>query len=318
MVRVHYTSARAALSAGLGVTPILLLALAVFAGQGVEQGRVNQKASGQNSGENQETASGPPVALAEGERINPSHVMIAMGSKLIEEGPAVKKIAENEANINNVRYNIDSFLVGYAIADDKLEGRAVFTGPTKGWRATAIGEVSRWPPVLYRVARKETMRQAKLIDAVPVSEPRDELNNLRLYYRPLVVGHDGDKYREEPTVLAFFIHPDTGTRMTLAFRGDQTYSAIGEALSVTAKVYVKEVVPGRSQEGSRLVPSIFYSKETTIEAERFTDEGASQALKAVIEAHDHGPLATDVVQSLFTLMARHTGGDTRPVSKGPQ
>jgi hypothetical protein len=281
--------------------------------QGGEQDRTSKQAQIKNSDHGQDTASGAPVTLIEGERVNSQEVIIYMRSTLIEEGDAVKRMAENEANLNNVRYNINGFQFGYAIASEKLSDHMVFTGPTKGWRATAIGEVSRWPPVLYSAARKETMRQAKLIEPVVVAEQLDEMNNLRVYYRPLVVGHDGEKYQEEPSSLAFFIHPDTGTRMTAVFRDGRSYGAIGEPLVASAKVFVKAVVPSR---GSRLVPSVFFSKEIAIESEAMSKNTKfDQLLQAVIVAHHSGPLAVEDFKGLFAEMARHTGGETEPVAR---
>jgi hypothetical protein len=154
-----------------------------------------------------------------------------------------------------------------------------------------------------------------LIDPVPIADPVDEMNNLRLYHRPLLVGHDGNKYQEEPTVLAFFVHPKTGTRMTVIFLRGSSYGAVGEPIATTAKAFVKEVVPGRSREGSRLAPSVFYFKEFAIEGEPLPkDSKFDQRLRAVLAARDDEPLKVDDFKGLFSEMARRTGGETEPVA----
>jgi hypothetical protein len=271
------------------------------------------QASTQESKKDEKPAA-PPVKLIEGERVKADDIVAMMQSKLLDEGDAVKKL--REANRNNVRYNIDNYPIGYAIASEKVNDYFVFGGPLKGWRAKGPGEVSSWPPLLYTVTRKETMRQAKLIEPVPLAEAVDEMNNLRVYYRPLIVGHDGEKYQEQPSTLAFFIHPKTGTRMTVLFREGRSYGSIDELLVAKGKMFAKEFVPGRGKESSTLVPSIFYSKEVLIDAEPFPKGDRFDALmQAVIAAHEKPPLATEDFKSLFEQMSQHTGGKTDPVAK---
>src|SRR5262245_16210144 len=78
---------------------------------------VRQKEEAKSS--EQSKNSSRQVALLEGERPKSQDVMIYTQSKLIEEGDAIKRIAENEANLNNVRFNINDFQIGYTIATEK-------------------------------------------------------------------------------------------------------------------------------------------------------------------------------------------------------
>jgi hypothetical protein len=242
--------------------------------------------------------------------------MIIVNSALVEEGDAIKQLARNEANLNNVRYQINSYQIGYAIASEKLNSSSVFVGPTKGWRASGPGEVSRWPLALYAASRKETTRQAKLMDPIPIAQPLDEMNNLRVYYRPVLVDHDGERYQEEPSVLAFFVHPRTGTRMTVLFRGGRSYGTVDQAMEVSTRVDVKQVVPGRGGDSGTLVPSVFTSEVVSVDVEPFP-AGApfDRLMQAALAAHEQGHMAADDFQGLFEQMSRYTGGKTEPVGR---
>jgi hypothetical protein len=262
----------------------------------------------------QDKPASPAVKLIEGERVSAGDVVALVRSMLVEEGEAVKKLSE--ANLNNVRYNINSYPIGYAIATEKVNDQTVFSGPLKGWRAKAPGEVSTWPPLLYTVSRKETMRQAKLIEPIPVADAVDEMNNLRVYYRPLLAGHDGEKYQEQPTALAFFVHPKTGTRMTLLFRDGRSSGSVAGPLVANAKVFVKEVAPGRGKESTTLVPSIFYTKEVSFDVDAFPKrEKLDRLMHALLAAYEKPPLATADFKLLFEEMSEQTGGKTVPVAK---
>ena len=261
------------------------------------------RGSDNNGKPGQDTPAAPAVTLVEGERVVADDVAILVRSTLLEEGDAVKKL--NDASINNVRYNINGYPIGYALAIEKTKEGASFTGPLKAWRATGAGEVSRWPPVVYSVTRKETMRQAKQIEPIPLAEATDEMNQLRLYYLRILVGHEDGKYQEDPTAVAFFVHPKSGSRMTLIYRGGRSYASVNEPLVANAKVFVKEVAPGRGRDS--LIPSVFYPKELTFEAEPFPKgDKFDRLMLAVMDTHSKSPLAKADFSALFEAMNQYT------------
>jgi hypothetical protein len=254
----------------------------------------------------------PAVTLIENERVRPEEAMVFTRSVLLEEGPAVASMRQYQENIDTVRHNMNSYRIGYALPAQKIGDRYVFVGAVKGWRATSTGDSSAWPPFTYPVSRNEARRRAQQLKAIAVAEPLDEINNLRVYHYPIMVGYQGRQYQVDPTAIAFFIHPKTGHRMTVMYRGGRAYGAVNGPLACTSKIYiqdVKEYPAGPLGLGAARVPSVFYSKGVTFDVQPFAEDDNLQKLMAtMLAAHTSGPLSTDDFQALYNEMARYTGG----------
>jgi hypothetical protein len=239
--------------------------------------------------------------------------MIFTRSLLLEEGPAVAAMSQIQENINTVRYNMNTFRLGYAIAAEKVGDRFILSGPVKGWRATSTGDVSSWPTPTYPVSRSEAMRRARLLEPILLAEPVDEMNNLRTYYLPSLVGHNGQQYAIEPSALAFFIHPKTGYRMTVIIRAGRTYGAVNKPVAATSHIYVQntqEYPAGPLGLGRAHVPSVFYSKRVQFDMEPFAQgDTLDRMMGSVVSAKHNGPLSTEDFISLHNEMARYTGGN---------
>jgi hypothetical protein len=258
-------------------------------------------------------AAAPTVVLIDGERVRPEEAMVFTRSVLLEEGPGVGVMSQLQENINTVRYNMNSYRLGYALPAEKVGDRFVFSGSVKGWRATSTGDVSAWPPTTYPVSRIETMRRAKLLEPIVLAEPVDEMNNLRVYYLPSLVGHNGQQYAVEPTALAFFIHPTTGYRMTAIIRAGRSYGSVNKPLAATSHIYVQhtqEYPAGPLGLGRAHVPSVFYSKRVQFDMEPFPQgETMDRLMSAVLASRQNGPLSVEDFRSLHNEMARYTGGN---------
>ena len=259
-------------------------------------------------------AAAPGVTLIEGERVRPDEAMIFTRSVLLEEGSAVSIMSELAENINTVRFNMNTYRLGYALPATKVGERYVFNGQVKGWRAASTGDVSTWPPATYPASRNETMRRTKLLEPIILAEPVDEMNNLRVYYLPSLVGHNGRQYVIEPTALAFFIHPKTGYRMTVIERSGRTYGSVNKPLAATSQIYVQDVQSypaGPLGLGRANVPSIFYSKRVQFDIEPFAEGEVFDKLMAnVLAAKLNGQLSTDDFRALYQEMTRYTGGSS--------
>jgi hypothetical protein len=257
-------------------------------------------------------AAAPTVTLIDGPKVKPEEAMIFTRSVLVEQGSAVAAMSENQENIDTVRYNMNTYRIGYALPAEKVGERFIFSGPVKGWRATSTGDTSTWPPFTYMASRKETMRRAKLLQPIILAEPIDEMNNLRAYYLPSLEGHDGKQYQIAATAVAFFIHPQTGQRMTVLIRGGRTYGSVNKPLAATSEIYVKELdsySAGPLGLGRARVPSVFYVKSVKSDVEPFAEGDIFDKLMAtVLAAHNAGPLPVDDFKTLFHEMTRYTGG----------
>jgi hypothetical protein len=207
---------------------------------------------------------------------------------------------------------MNTYRIGYSVPTEIVGGRHVFSGPVKGWRATSTGDVSVWPPRNYPASREETMRRTKLLTPVILEEPVDEMNNLRVYCLPSLVGHDGRDYQVVPTAIAFFLHPKTGYRMTVLIRDGHTYGTVNKPLAATSHIYVQHTAAYKSGPlglGTARVPSVFYSKSVKFDVEPFADGDAFVRLMAtVLNARDGSRLSTEDFKSLFQEMTRYTGG----------
>ncbi|MBI3464816.1 MAG: hypothetical protein HY000_17445 [Planctomycetes bacterium] len=261
----------------------------------------------------------PGVVLIEYEHVQPGEAMVFTRSVLLEEGDAVAMMSRVRENIDTVRNNMNTFRIGYAMPSEVVGGRHVFKGQVKGWRAPKTDAESVWPPSQYRVSRDEAMRRAKLLDPITLAEPIDEMDNLRVYYYPIIGGHDGKLYVIEPSALAFFIHPKTGHRMTVMLRGGRTYGAVNQPLATTSKLYVQNVA---TYKGGPLglvnvyVPSVFYSKIVRFDMEPFPEGDSLDGLMStVLSAHKSTQLAKSDFKALFNEMCRYTGGPVEFVSR---
>lgn len=276
----------------------------------VEKAKIDLKVA---AASNAAGAAAPRVVRIEGERVKPEEAMAFTRSRLIEEGPAVARMSELQENINTVRYNMNTYRLGYSLMAERVGERHVFVGPIKCWRATSTGDVSIWPPTTYPVSREEAIRRAMMLEPIVQAEPIDEMNNLRVYYLPSFVGHDGQKYQIGPTALAFFIHPKTGSRMTVIIRVGRTYGSVDKPLAVTSQIYVEDTTSypaGPLGLGRAHVPSVFYSKKVTFDMEPFGEEDNFNGLmRSLLSAHENAkPLSSEEFRALYKEMLRYTGG----------
>ncbi len=255
-------------------------------------------------------AAAPKPSVVEGERVQPAEVMIYTHAQLVEEGPAVGMMSQIQQNIDTVRYNINSYRAGYSIPQDKIEERVYFKGATKAWRAVSTQDVSMWPPFTYPQSRNEAIRRAKLLEPILIAEPLDEMNNLRLYYMPVLVGHDGQDYRAQPMVLAFFMDPATAQRMTVVLYDGRAYGAVGKPLTASSQIYIQDAASysaGLLGVGRAYIPSIFYSRNVQFDVAPFSQGDNLERLTAgVLRAHP-GVLAADDFLALAKEMGRYTG-----------
>ena len=250
------------------------------------------------------------VKRIEGERVRPEEAMIFTRSQLIEEGPAVTRMSRHAENINTVRYNTNTYRIGYSLASETVDERHFFTGPVKCWRAASTQGVSEWPTPQYPASRNETIRRAMLLQPIA---PLDMERNLRLYYLPSLIGHDGQKYKIEPTAIAFFIHPKTGNRMTVIIREGHTYGSVNKPLSATSSIYVKETKSYKAGPlglGTAHVPYVFYAKNVQFDTEPFAEDNLLNELmySALSAGRNQEPLSFQNFQKIHNEMLRYTGG----------
>jgi hypothetical protein len=262
--------------------------------------------------EKHRSAAAPGVVTIENEQLQPGEAMVFTRSVLLEEGNAVAVMSRLTQNIESVRNNMNTFRIGYSLPAKKVGERHIFDGSVKAWRAPNTGAASEWPPREYRASRDEAIRRAKMLEPILLAEPVDEMNNLRVYYFPMTVGHDGRQYTVEPTALAFFIHPTTGFRMTVMARGGRTFGAVNQPLACTSQLYVQDVASynkGPLGIVTIYVPSVFYSKTVRFDMEPFGDGDNFDGLMAtVLNAHTSGPLSAVDFKALFNEFCRYTGG----------
>ncbi len=268
----------------------------------------------QAKGQETAGAAAPPAVLIEGERVRPEEAMVFTRSVLLEEGPSFALMSEISENITTVKHNTNSYRLGYSLPADKVGERWVFTGPVKVWRALSTGDVSTWPPDTFPVSRQETMRRTKLVEPIVQAEPIDEMNNLRLYYLPSLVGHDGKQYVVEPQGIAFFINPKTGYRMTVLSRTGRSYGSINKPLAATSYIYVhqtKSYPVGPLGIGRAHVPSVFSTRRVDFDVQAFPEgEIFDKCMSAVVTARQGSPLSTDDFKTLYNEMNRYTGGSS--------
>lgn len=254
----------------------------------------------------------PGVVTIESEQLQPGEAMVFTRSVLLEEGNAVAVMSRLSQNIESVRKNMNDFRIGYSVPAKKVDERYIFDGSVKAWRARNTGADSEWPPREYRASRDEAIRRAKMLEPILLSEPVDEMNNLRVYHFPMTVGHDGRQYTLEPTALAFFIHPTTGFRMTVMARGGRTFGAVNSPVACTSQLFVKDVASynkGPLGLVTIYVPSVFYSKTVRFDMEPFGEGDNFDGLMAtVLNAHTSGPLSAADFKALFNELCRYTGG----------
>lgn len=248
------------------------------------------------------------IKLTDGERVRPEEAMIFTRSKLIEEGISIARMSGHAENINTVRYNMNTYRVGYSLKSEKVDGQYVFTGPVKCWRATSTQSVSEWPDIKYPASRNETIRRAMLLQPIPSLESQ----NLRLYYLPSLVGHDGKQYQTKPTAIAFFIHPKTGNRMTVMIREGRVYGSVNKPLSATSGIYIKETKSysaGPFGLGTAHVPYVFYSKQVQFDVEPFAESNPFNTLmhSALTSVKERQSLSSENFQKIYNEMLRYTG-----------
>jgi len=156
------------------------------------------------------------------------------------------------------------------------------------------------------------MRRTKLLQPIILADAIDEMNNLRVYYFPSLIGHDGREYRVEPMAMAFCIHPKTGYRMTVISRAGRIYGSVNKPLATTSNIYVQDVTTypvGPLGLGKARVPSVFFSKTVRFDMEPFASGDNFERLMAqVLAAHTNGPLTVDDFKDLYREMLRYTGG----------
>ncbi len=255
----------------------------------------------------------PSVVRIDGERVRQEEVMIFTRSVLIEEGSSIARMSGHAENINTVRSNMNTYKVGYLLPSKKIDGKYMFSGPVKCWRAVSTNSVSEWPLSKYPVVRNETIRRAMLLRAVELTESVEESANLRLFYLPSLTGHDGRQYQFEPTVIAFFIDPKTGNRMTVMIRAGSTFGSVSKPLSSTSNIYVAQTQSysaGPFGLGTAHVPSVFYSKKVEFDVQSFApDNNLNKLMDSVLTAAKNKQLLSiEDFHALYKEMLRYTGG----------
>jgi hypothetical protein len=252
------------------------------------------------------------VSAVEGEVVPADEIHIMLYSRLIEEGQAVALMSQLPQNIQQARQNINGYIAGYFLAVEQVDGRYRFSGPTKAFRTTAPGRVSVWPPILYPDSRREALRRARSPVPVRPSQECPEMYNLRLYVYPITVGHDGQKYVTEPSVLAFFVDPKTGRRMTVFYYRDKCYGAVSPMpLQVTSQMFiaaVRQASVGPLGLGTAYVPTIFYSREVQIHHQPFPPDSAFYRLLPPVLGAAGDTVDVKHFQAIAREMSRYTGG----------
>lgn len=260
----------------------------------------------------QATAEYHDVEPVEAEPVPADAVHVVLRSVLVEEGEAFRLMSQVPQNIQQVRANINGYIAGYFIEAEQVDSRWRFTGPTKAYRTTRLGSISVWPPPIYPESRQEALRRARAPISIRPSEPCDEMHNLRLYIYPITVGHDGEKYITEPSVLAFFIDPKTGRRMTVFYFRGKLYGAVSPTpLQVVSHIYVERVLrksAGPLGLGTAYVPIVFYSRKVEVMHEPFAEDNPLyQLIPKVLDAQDR-TIDVELFRSIAREMSRYTGG----------
>jgi len=253
----------------------------------------------------------PQVVRIDGEKVNWGEVMIFTRSILIESGPSIGLMRNHQENINTVRYNFNTYRLGYSVASKQVGGVYEFSGPTKCWRAISVRDTSEWPDSKYPVSRNETIRRAMILRSVFPTETIDEMKNLRLYYLPSLVGYSNQKYQIEPTAIAFFIHPQTGRRMTVMIREKRTYGSVDKPLTASSAIYIEETEPysaGPFGLATIYVPRVFYSKKVQFDVEPFAlgNEFDNLMNSIIVAAEKNKTLSVDEFKALHQEMSRYT------------
>ena len=252
----------------------------------------------------------PQVIRLDGEKVNEKEVMIFTRSILIESGPSVARMRNHQENINTVRYNFNTFRLGYSVASKQIDGKYQFVGPTKCWRAVSVKGISEWPDSKYPVSRNETIRRAMTLRPILPEEAITETKNLRLYYLPSLIGYANGKYKIESTAIAFFIHPPTGRRMTVMIREGRTYGSVNQPLSASSSIYIEDTAPysaGPFGLATIYVPRVFYSKKVQFDVEPFALGNAFDDLlnSVLVAAENNQPLSVDNFKVLYEEMSRY-------------
>lgn len=260
------------------------------------------------------TTTANQVQLMDGEVVAADQIHVILRSELIEEGDGVALMSRLAENINTARRNFNTYRVGYLIASEKVGDRYQFSGDTRGFRATAPGQVSSWPPFIYPASRREAMRRAKALEPILPQVECPEMKNLRVYVYAMNMGHDGNDYVTEPTAFAFFVDPKTGNRMTVFFRKNRSYGAVApSALNITGRMYVHEVSSfsaGPFGIATAYSPSVFYSREVRVEHQPFAERDVLDQYMAAALAARGKLMPNDQFVALAREMARYTGGGT--------
>jgi hypothetical protein len=245
--------------------------------------------------------------LIEGESVHPEQVFAFTRTVLIEEGDAVAQMSHYAKNINTVRHDMNNYMVGHAAASTAIGGHHILHGPLKGWRATSTSGISTWPSSSYPASRQESMRRAKLLEPLPVAGPSADLDQLWLYYLPILVGHDGQQYMAEDAVLAFFVHPANGRRATVLHHKGQTYVALGTPLTATSWIYVRDVASyaaGPLGLARARVPKIFYSKGVRVDAPVVpVGDRLEMTMRQIFEDRSAGAIEPAAVHQLAAELA---------------
>ncbi len=252
------------------------------------------------------------VTAVEGEVVPEDAVHVVLHSKLVEEGRAYQLMSQLPQNIQQVRSNINGYIAGYFIEAAQVDGRWQFTGPTKAFRTTRLGGISVWPPIIYPDSRREALRRARSPKPVRPSGQTELARNLRIYVYPIAVGHDGKAYITEPGILAFFIDPKTGKRMTVFYFRGKAYGAVSPLpLRVVSDIYVhevKRVSAGPLGIAVAYTPVVFYSRQIQVMHQPFPEDSAFYELLGQVLASKQLTVDVALFERIAREMSRYTGG----------
>lgn len=252
------------------------------------------------------------VTAVEGEVVPEDAVHVVLHSKLVEEGRAYQLMSQLPQNIQQVRSNINGYIAGYFIEAEQTGGAWRFAGPTKAFRTTRLGGISVWPPIIYPDSRREALRRARSPIPVRPDGDTDLVHNLRVYIYPITVGHDGKQYVTEPGILAFFIDPKTGKRMTVFYFRGKAYGAVSPLpLRVVSEIYVhevKRVSAGPLGIAVAYTPVVFYSRKIQVLHQPFADDSPFVKLLGQVLSDKRSTVPVALYERLAREMSRYTGG----------
>jgi hypothetical protein len=266
--------------------------------------RVKDEGSGVDAGLQQSHAP-PTVTLLDGEQVAPDEVMVLMRSILVESGESIQRIRRSVFNLTMVRSDVNNYMTGYSLPVTWASKGFTFLNEVKAWRSTSMSGISVWPPIAYPCAREETMRHAAGLEPMYASGAGVLNDNLRVCFFPIRVDYNGMDYQVRDSLLAFFVHPQTGMRMTAIVYNDRVVGAIDKPLGVMVHLYLAdtEMHKGPLGIGKVHTPTKFFADRVEFESEMVELDGAlSEALQRVLSQRTSNIISQENLDQLRVEM----------------